>query len=81
MIYGSAQDITKQKLLEAEHINNKNKIETIFDSIHDIIITIGPDYIIRSANQRLAEDVGLSMNQIIGKPCYMVRNYPGCLLL
>ncbi|MGA1825431.1 MAG: ATP-binding protein [bacterium] len=79
MIYGSAQDITKQKILEAEHIKNKNKIETIFDSIHDIIITIGPDYIIRSANQRLAEDVGLRMDQIIGKPCYMVRNYPGCL--
>ncbi|MGA1867440.1 MAG: ATP-binding protein [bacterium] len=79
LIYGSAQDISKQKILEAEHIKNKNKIETIFDSIHDIIITIGPDYIIRSANQRLAEDVGMSMEQIIGKPCYMIRNYPGCL--
>ncbi|MGA1869304.1 MAG: ATP-binding protein [bacterium] len=79
IIYGSAQNITRQKLLEAELIRNKNKIETIFDSFHDIIITIGPDHNIQSANKRLVNEIGLSIDQIIGKPCYMIRSYPGCI--
>jgi diguanylate cyclase (GGDEF)-like protein/PAS domain S-box-containing protein len=60
------------KLKEEQVLHAKEKWETTFDTIPDIVIVIDNNHRIMRANNTLAERLGVDRDSIIGKPCYEV---------
>lgn len=48
----------------------KRFLQSLIDAIPDGIRVIGPDYVVVNANQAFAEQQGLPLAEVIGKPCY-----------
>ncbi len=60
------------KLKEEQVLHAKEKWETTFDTIPDIVIVIDSNHRIMRANNTLANRLGVDRDSIIGQPCYKV---------
>ncbi len=61
-----------QKIKEEQVLQAKERWETTFDTIPDIVIVIDRNHRIIRANRALAKRLGMKRNKIIGRPCYTV---------
>jgi two-component system NtrC family sensor kinase len=55
-------------------IDHRLYLDAISNSIHDGLVVIEKDYTISYANQAYARQVGLPLEEIIGRPCYRVSH-------
>lgn len=56
-----------QRTKELEY--SKNKLQTIFDGIRDLMVVINEDYQIENANKAFCKYIELNRKEIIGKKC------------
>jgi|GEM_PF-3091921 len=68
-IIGSITDITERKKLEETILENKRKLESIFDGMEDGIIVIDQEQRIAAINRKQAAILGAPPEQLIGKDC------------
>ncbi len=61
-----------QKIKEEQVLQAKEKWETTFDTIPDIVIVIDRNHRIVRANSALSKRLGFDRENIVGKPCYTV---------
>ncbi len=82
-IQGVFYDVTAQKRIEQKIIRAKKQWEATFDSVPDLIAILDDRHRIRRINRPMAERLGISPQDAIGRPCYtMVHGtnspIPGC---
>ncbi|MFH1321215.1 MAG: PAS domain S-box protein, partial [Bacteroidota bacterium] len=76
--YGLIQDITGQKLRDAELRNSKELIETVMDNVSDDISLIDVhNYEIASANKTFLKKYNLKKEELTGKTCYKITHNLG----
>jgi len=61
-----------QKIKEEQVLKAKERWETTFDTIPDIVIVIDRNHKIMRANKALSERLGIDRDRIIDRPCYSV---------
>ncbi len=69
-LLGSYRDVTERKRIEDLIIKGKQEWERTFDSVPDLIAVVDKDYKITRLNKKMADRLGMSYQNIIGKPCY-----------
>lgn len=57
------RDVTLRKQAEAEVIRQRSRLEAIFQSVEDAIITVGPDYTVTEVNEAAFRVCGMDENQ------------------
>jgi diguanylate cyclase (GGDEF)-like protein/PAS domain S-box-containing protein len=67
---GSNRDITGRKRAEEEIVRAKDEWERTFNSVPDLIIILDNRRRITRANKAALERLGLTQEDIAGKPCY-----------
>jgi PAS domain S-box-containing protein len=53
-------------------ITTEREMENIFESISDLLYYNSPDYTVKRINKAVAEKIGMSADEIIGRKCYEV---------
>ncbi len=69
---GIGMDITERKRMEADLLRSKQEWERTFDSVPDMIAIMDPHYRILRANRAMTERLGLSSEEIVGRPCHQL---------
>lgn len=62
----------QHKQMQSIIIESRDKIRTVFDSLHEEIVTIDRQLIVLSANKYFADEIGMAERDIFGKPFYDV---------
>ena len=68
-ILGS-RDITERKRAEEALRKSEEMVRSVIDSVDEGFIVVDRDYRILTANRAYCEQVGISSDDVIGKPCY-----------
>ena len=68
----SGQDITEKHRVELQIQHAKEEWERTFDSVPDLITVLDKDQRITRINRTAAEELGLSVQEAIGKYCYEI---------
>ncbi len=66
------KEITQRKLAEGAALRANQEWERTFDAVPDLIAILDKDHRILHANQAMAQRLGVSPEQCIGKRCYEV---------
>ena len=69
-----SRDITERKKRDRELAAHRSRLEAIFRSVKDAIITIDPDFRVIEANVHTETICGLTAAQMVGKPFYDCLN-------
>ncbi|MEW5800848.1 MAG: PAS domain S-box protein [bacterium] len=76
-IIGSITNINERKKLEETILENKQRLESIFDGMDDGIIVIGREFKVVAINRKWASIIGAPPDDLIGKRCTEVIT-PAC---
>lgn len=76
-IIGSITNINERKKLELTILEHKSKLESIFDSMEDGIISIDKDNKIAAINKKQASILGHTPEELVGKSCVEII-HPAC---
>ena len=69
------EDITEKKAFQQALIKQKEFVETVLNSIPEAISIIDiRDFTIQGANAAFLEEVGRSLDQVLGQPCYLITH-------
>ena len=71
---GTAQDITERKQLEQSLRQSEELIRGIHDTVDEGFIVVDRRYQILSANRAYCQQTGLSLEHIVGRPCFEVSH-------
>lgn len=71
-IVGSARDITKSKNIEAALKDSENEYRSLVENMHEGLIVVDTNYIIRFVNQAICDILGYSREELIGKIGYQL---------
>lgn len=66
------RDITDQKRAQEFTIRAKEEWERTFNSVPDAIAVVDPNYRILRVNEALAQEVGRSPEECVGRPCHEI---------
>lgn len=66
--------LQEKERFEGVIINSRNKLMAIFDTIHENLFSVDPDYNIVSANRVFSDEFGKEAKKIVGQKCYMVKH-------
>ncbi|GAB6063786.1 PAS domain-containing protein [Deferrisoma palaeochoriense] len=82
-IVETMRDVTERFRAFEQVRRAKQDWERTFDAVPDLIALIGPGHRIRRVNRALAERLGTSPQELVGRPCYEVIHgrdapHPGC---
>ena len=66
------RDITEQKKAEEKLVESENKLRTLLDATHDMVLLMEWDATIIDMNDSMAKSLGVNKNEVIGKN---LRNY------
>jgi len=69
-----ALDITRLKQVERKLAVNEKYLRLMLNSIHEDIVVIDRNYIVRDLNNTMMTTTGWVRNQIIGRPCYEISH-------
>ncbi len=69
-LLGSYRDVTERKRIEDLIKRGKEQWERTFDSVPDLIALVDNDHKITRLNKTMADRLGMTYQNIIGKPCY-----------
>ena len=76
-VLGVFRDITERKRAEDAVLRAKEEWERTFDAVPDLIAIIDEHYHIVRANRAMAERLGLTPDECVGKVCYEVVHGTG----
>ncbi len=82
-IVETVRDVTDRVRAYEQVRQAKEEWERTFDAVPDLVALIGPDHRIQRANRALAQRLGLSPGDLVGRPCYEVFHgtdepHPAC---
>jgi len=77
-IIASARDISDRKAAEEAIRSAKQAWESTFDAVPDLICLIDHNHTIFQINQAMADYVGMSKEEAIGKPCHQIVHATSC---
>jgi PAS domain S-box-containing protein len=69
-MYGVSRDVTLRKQAEEETTRAKEEWETTFNTMPDLVAILDKHFHIVRANKAMADRLGISQKEIIGKTCY-----------
>ncbi|MDP2993224.1 MAG: response regulator, partial [Deltaproteobacteria bacterium] len=71
-ILGIARDVTERRKLEEEIARTRDELQVLFNSITDGINVVDRDYNIIKANEGMAKQRGIPVEDMIGHKCYEI---------
>ena len=71
---GTVQDITESVRAQEALKHSEEFIKNILESVDEGFVVIDPEYRIISANRAFCEQSGMTLEAIIGKPCYAITH-------
>ncbi|MCI4679831.1 PAS domain S-box protein [Rhodoblastus acidophilus] len=71
-----AEDITERIRMQQELFENERRLEAIFDTAMDAIVTIGADCMIRSANPAAEDIFGHRAEELLGRDVKLLMSEP-----
>ncbi len=71
-ILGIARDVTERRKLEEEVARTRDELQVLFNSITDGINVVDRDYNIIKANEGMAKQRGVPVEDMIGHKCYEI---------
>lgn len=77
-VIATVRDITERKLAEEENYRAKRDWELTFDAVPDMICILNEDHTISRINQTMADFIGMTKDEAIGKPCHQVVHASSC---
>ncbi|MEW5949538.1 MAG: PAS domain S-box protein [Thermodesulfobacteriota bacterium] len=84
-ILGIARDVTERRKLEEDVSRTRDELQVLFNSITDGIDVVDRDYNVIKANEGMARQRGIPVQDMIGRKCYEIfykRQKPceGCVV-
>jgi PAS domain S-box-containing protein len=73
----TANDITERKRLQDEILRAKEEWERTFDAVPDLISIIDRDYRIVRVNKSMADRLGISNGDAVGRTCFEIVHHSG----
>ena len=70
LIFGAGSEITESKQAALKMLESEREKALILDSLTEIVDYLDRDFKILWANQKAADSVGMSKEELIGKPCF-----------
>jgi PAS domain S-box-containing protein len=74
LLFGIVEDISGRKKMEEDLRNSRDFIERILDTVDEAFIVIDRDYKIVMANSAYGDQVGIPVDQIVGKRCHEISH-------
>ena len=71
-ILGIARDVTERRRLEEEVARTRDELQVLFNSITDGIDVVDRDYNVIKANEGMARQRGIPVQDMIGRKCYEI---------
>jgi PAS domain S-box-containing protein len=72
------EDVTAEKSAQEEILRAKNEWELTFDAVSDGIMILDIDHVVTRTNRAMAEAIGMSKEEVIGKRCYELVHGTDC---